>query len=635
MLYLSSRSRLWQLTALHFLLNSLMVAASARAASYGAVAAGGAWSSSSTWSPAGVPGVPDTVYIGSNVPAGAAATATVTLAQSQSASTVYLGYASGDGGTLSLGSFNLAVSNSLYIGNGSHSTGSIVRGTGSITAGTLYVANSNTFAFGAGNVAGEVSLSTSSLLTTSATSNVTRQVNVLSGARLVLGSDAVLSNYLNLQGPGSTLDMGGHKLTTGNYIEFAAAPGNLVNRGPLTTDYLYVSDGPFNLLPSDSVTTFYLTNVSGSTLANNSVPALVVSVSSLLTTTATNSVTGQIDVEAGSKLTLGADATLSNYLNLQDTGSTLDMGGHRLSAANYIYLGQNGGVTTLANRGPLVTPSLYVANEPFSLSFSDSVTNLYLSRVSGSTLGNNSVSYLQLSNSSLLTTTATNNVTGAIDANSGSKLSMGTNLVLSSSISPRDTGSTLDMRGNELTAADVYFGWNGGAVSITNPGPIATGNLYVANRSMVSLPANGDDIAGQLTVSNSAVLTLLQEGAMTGLSLDGDSPDSLSLTGADALDLEFEGQQGWIFRWQDDTNGGNWTSTLAGLINGGQIMVHAPSGYEIYDQSGYTYIAAVPEPRARWRCCLAAASSGFRTSADGLECIRQYVLARSRRGIDR
>src|SRR5208337_856079 len=99
-----------------------------------------------------------------------------------------------------------------------------------------------------------------------------------------------------------------------------------------------------------SVTNFYLTTVSGSTLARNSVSYLDLSTSSLLTTTTTANVTSEIDVQSGSKLTLGADLVLSNEFDLQDSGSTVDMAGHKITAPN-ILLNYYGGVSTLLNRG--------------------------------------------------------------------------------------------------------------------------------------------------------------------------------------------------------------------------------------------------------------------------------------------
>ena len=90
--------------------------------------------------------------------------------------------------------------------------------------------------------------------------------------------------------------------------------------------------------------------------------------------------------------------TLSGNLMLFDTGSTLDMAGHALSA-NVIYVGyQYGwelrGMPTLANRGRLTANLLDVANQAFDLYATDSVINLYLSN--GSSTINTPISSLDL-----------------------------------------------------------------------------------------------------------------------------------------------------------------------------------------------------------------------------------------------
>ena len=75
------------------------------------------------------------------------------------------------------------------------------------------------------------------------------------------------------------------------------------------------------------------------------------------TTTATGGVTGSADVYSGSTLTLGANLTLSGYLNVQDSGSTFDMGGHSITA-NQLLLGWNGSsAVTLHNRGNSTSPT--------------------------------------------------------------------------------------------------------------------------------------------------------------------------------------------------------------------------------------------------------------------------------------
>ena len=57
---------------------------------YGAAVPSGTWGNSSTWTPSGIPGINDFVYIGSTYPTGALPAATVTLDGNQSAANLYL-----------------------------------------------------------------------------------------------------------------------------------------------------------------------------------------------------------------------------------------------------------------------------------------------------------------------------------------------------------------------------------------------------------------------------------------------------------------------------------------------------------------------------------------------------------------
>jgi hypothetical protein len=78
-------------------------------------------------------------------------------------------------------------------------------------------------------------------------------------------------------------------------------------------------------------------------------------------TTGSGTVTGNIDVYSGSTLNLGANLSLSGYLNVQD-GSTFNAQGHALTA-DTLYAGWNGSsAATLINLGPAALTNLYVGN---------------------------------------------------------------------------------------------------------------------------------------------------------------------------------------------------------------------------------------------------------------------------------
>ncbi len=445
------------------------------------------------------------------------------------------------------------------------------------------------------NTVNYLQLTGSSSLLTTTTANVTGNIDIESGSTLTMGANMALAGALSLQDAGSTLDMQGHTLAANQifYGWYGSGVPTIVNRGPLIANYLYVADQPFSLAPADSVTNFYLFNVAGSTLGSNTVNNLQLSASSSLVTTTTGNVTGNIDIAGGSTLTMGADMPLTGYLNLQDAGSTLNMQGHTLTANQIFYGWYGGGVPTLVNRGPLVTPNLYVADQPFSLAPADSVTNFYLYNVGGSTLGSNTVSYLQLSASSSLITTTTGNVTGNIDIESGSTLTMGANMALAGALSLQDAGSTLDMGGHRLTANQVFLGWYGsGAVSVANPGPVTANYLYSANGSAPTLQAPGSTVTDQINLEANADLTLQQPGGQfTGLTFLGSSSSDLIINDTSVLQLSGSNSgPSWIFRWPD-LPGGSWVNTLTGAIAAGQIAVSSSAGYSVFDLEGYTYIA--------------------------------------------
>jgi hypothetical protein len=97
-----------------------------------------------------------------------------------------------------------------------------------------------------------------------------------------------------------------------------------------------------------------------------------------------------------------------------------------------------------------------------------------------------------------------------------------------------------------------------------------------------------------------------------GLTLIGTSLSSLSIDPSQMdliFNLNLNNGQNWGFRWQDPSGGGNWITTLDGVIGAGQIAVTAPQGYSVFDQNGYAYIGisgmAVPEPSSLVLACIA------------------------------
>jgi hypothetical protein len=181
------------------------------AGDFGAITNGN-WTNASTWTPASIPGANDDVYIGSTYPIGSAAAATVILVQNQSAGNVYLGFDSGTAGTLNLGNYKLDIGDSFYIGGGSASSGTVIRGSGSFAASSLWVCDGNTFTFGTQDEAASLIVFEGAAANTTSSVNITDSVSILVGSTLTLGANMSLTGKLDIWAA-STLDMAGHSLS--------------------------------------------------------------------------------------------------------------------------------------------------------------------------------------------------------------------------------------------------------------------------------------------------------------------------------------------------------------------------------------------------------------------------------------
>ncbi len=200
---------------------------------------------------------------------------------------------------------------------------------------------------------------------------------------------------------------------------------------------------------------------------------------------------------------------------------------------------------------------------------------------------------LSLQSHSQLNTTSTSNVTYQIDVESGSKVTLGADMNLGYYFNLQDSGSTLDMGGHTITAPYTYFGWYGNApVTVVNPGPVVTAYLYVGNGA-APLRANGSIVSNQINVETNAVLALQQpNGQVTGMTYFGPYASYLNIDNTSMMQLTAGTNSGpsWIFRWQD-VGGVSWESTFNSMIAAGRISVSSSSGYSVFDDEGYTYIA--------------------------------------------
>jgi fibronectin-binding autotransporter adhesin len=438
-----------------------------------------------------------------------------------------------------------------------------------------------------------LSLSYSAQAATTPAGNVTGNVTLDRSSTLTLAAPMTLTGQLDVE-RNSTLDMNGQSVRANSvllgwdnwYYGGGLQPVNLLNRGPITANSLQVAAGTFDLSASDTVTNFSLVNAV-STLSSF-VNALSLSNTSQATTTPAGNVTGNATLDLSSTLTLGAPMTLTGQLDLE-RGSTLNMAGNRL-IANAVYLASYGEPVAILNRGPITATTLNVGAGTFDLSASDAVANFSLDNSAGTL--HSFVSGLNLANSAQAATTPTGSAFGNVSLDLSSTLSLGTPLTLNGQmVLERD--ATLNMNGQPLRANTVYFGWSyQQPVNVINRGPIAAANLYVGSSG--TLRAANSAINILLDISYDSVLTLEQpSGQLTGMTFHGSSSSALAINDTSVLQLSSGSNSGpsWIFRWQDPA-AGTWESALGGLIAAGRLAVTPSAGYSIFDQGGYTYIAA-------------------------------------------
>ena len=267
-------------------------------------------------------------------------------------------------------------------------------------------------------------------------------------------------------GADGTLKLEGHALTITNSLVIGYDGG---------TGVLKEDGGTF------SAASAYVEHGNSLTFETNDVVSyLQLSGGSSATTAASGNVSNGADILSGSELTLKTDTTLSGSLNVQDSGSVLNMKGNSLSATS-LYLGWNGtSAVSVDNRGALTLSNLYVGNGmTFNVTASDSVTTANFGGGSNTTLHSDVVN-LNLTGGSTGTSTVAGAITGSASVESGSTLNLGVHTVLTGDLNVQDSSSTLNAQGHDLTANALYVGWNGtSAVSVVNLGKLTLNDLYV------------------------------------------------------------------------------------------------------------------------------------------------------------
>jgi hypothetical protein len=294
-------------------------------------------------------------------------------------------------------------------------------------------------------------------------------------------------------------------------------PFNIVNRGPITANYLQLGVGTFNLTASDSVSILNLTN------------------SAALTTATTGSVTSAVTLDYSSSLTLGASMSLTGNIDIE-RNATLNMAGHPLSAYNVQLGWSQGQPINLLNRGPITSTYLQVGVGTFVLSASDSVANFQLDIASGTL--NSTVGSLTLTRSAQAATTLAGSVTGSVSLDTSSLLTLAASMSLSGNLDI-ERSSTLDMAGHPISAYNVLLGWNQNQpFNVINRSTITTSYLQLGAGTFNLIAS---DSVLNLNLSNSAAMATATTGNVTGnVSLDYSSLLTLGASMSLSSNFDFE-----------------------------------------------------------------------------------------------
>jgi fibronectin-binding autotransporter adhesin len=557
----------------------------------------GNWNDPAIWTGGAVPGSSNTVFIGGAGPFGTAVAATVTLQADASAASVSLGDNNVDAnasGTLNLNGYTLTVGGlSIGLGTGSGGVGVLNEGTGgSFTANDLYVYGSNSLALGTNDVVGSVNLSNGASVQTSATGNITggtQGIQAQAGSTLTLGADLSVGNN-TMSFYASTLNLNGNSITS----DYLYLNGSTFDRGTtpgtLTLNGLGVTSGEqLNLIQGDLIRYNVSIEDTGTTL-----------------TTATSqniASTSDVDVSLGAKLVLGANLDLGqSQLFVSDTGSTVDMMGHNITAGT-LSLGYIGTSAVTLDRG--TTPGTL------------SVVNLDMA--SGQTLnliqGDSITSFMISGAGTTLTTATSQNIVGGLGTGDGvelgARLVLGANLNLAGGTLGIDSGSTLDMEGHAIAGGSLELG-SSSAGTVLNPGAFNLVTLQMSNGTELTMHG-GDSVSSAIVLNGGSVLTV-DEVNDQGLTFYGSAAGDLTIDPS-TMDLVFTSTAAgnWDFAWKDPSSTTNWISTLTTMIDDGEIKLTLLPGqtYSIVNMGGYTYIegvggTSVPEPSSLVLACTAA-----------------------------
>jgi hypothetical protein len=405
--------------------------------------------------------------------------------------------------------------------------------------------------------------------------------------------DVVLGRDGNSRG---TLDLGDHRLTSVAIVLGAQAGSTgAIDRGTgsFSTQILVIRNGShLDMAAGDEVRGD--THVESSTLvlgAGAKATNLNIRNGSTATTTDSGNISGEVGLDASSRLNLGGNLVVSRGLDVNLYGE-VNANGHDMSG-RILRLSDT---TQLNDRGSIDFFGFEIFNRQFDLRSGDLIGGFGLALGSESTLGAGViVGNLSLSNGSHATLTENDNVSSDIRMGTGSRLDLNSNVELNV-IDARDRGTIIDAQGYDITARGDGLAIFGEATLI-NDGAITT-RILTVNGGLLELTGGNDTVTLGIGLSNGGLLRIGQRlGESTGLTLDYNG--DIGINDYSLLDLRFAETPGesCIFRWR-----GSWIDRIGSLIDQGRISVTSSAGYEVLERDGFTYIsqtyipAAVPEP---------------------------------------
>ena len=370
------------------------------------------------------------VYNGNSLSLGASDAVSFLQLSGSSGTTTATGNVTGNayvysGSTLNLGA-NLGITGSLDVEdtgsvvhmNGNNISASTIllgwydgqpvtldRGTtpGSLTATNLCVSGGTALNLIAADSFTNVTL-TGATLSTAVTGNITGNISA-NNSTLNLGGNLNLTGTLDVEQTGSAFHMNGNNISAYQIeLGYGYGQGVSVDRGTtpgsISATYLYVAGSNFNLLPSDNVNTFYLSN--GSTTLNNSVAVtnLYLENSATGTTTSSSNISGNVSVSSGSTLNLGGNLNLTGNMDVEGAGSTVNAHGFNINAGQLTVGYFNPYAVSVTNVGSILLNSLYLGNGS-TMSIQGGVVNSLIN------LGGNSVLTVNQTNGTGLTLNGT------------------------------------------------------------------------------------------------------------------------------------------------------------------------------------------------------------------------------------